>query len=127
MEIQYDNPNEVGMTGLLGMPSGYYSMHEAEVLVLLGTDFPYEHSCQRATRSYRWISIRIVWGVVPRYNWGLCGDVKDTLDELIPLIHQKEDDSFLREQLAKYEKVRENLRSAAACPGERREEYSQST
>lgn len=42
MEIQYDNPNEVGMTGLLGMPSGYYSMHEAEVLLLLGTDFPYE-------------------------------------------------------------------------------------
>ena len=41
MEIQYDNPNEVGMTGLLGMPSGYDSMHEAEVLVMLGTDFPY--------------------------------------------------------------------------------------
>ena len=48
---------------------------------------------------------------------GLCGDVKDTLDELIPLIHQKEDDSFLREQLAKYEKVRENLRSAATVRG----------
>lgn len=41
MEVQYDNPYEVGMTGLLGMPSGYYSMHEAEVLVMLGTDFPY--------------------------------------------------------------------------------------
>ncbi len=41
MEIQYENPYEVGMTGLLGMPSGYYSMHEAEVLLMLGTDFPY--------------------------------------------------------------------------------------
>ena len=41
MEIQYDNPNEVGMTGLLGMPSGYNSMHEAQILLLLGTDFPY--------------------------------------------------------------------------------------
>lgn len=41
MEVQYENPYEVGMTGLLGMPSGYYSMHEAEVLVMLGTDFPY--------------------------------------------------------------------------------------
>lgn len=39
--IQYDNPNEVGMTGLLGMASGYNSMHAADVLVLLGTDFPY--------------------------------------------------------------------------------------
>ena len=41
MEVQYENPYEVGMTGLLGMPSGYYSMHEAEVLLMLGTDFPY--------------------------------------------------------------------------------------
>lgn len=52
-----------------------------------------------------------------KIQMGLCGDVKDTLDELIPLIHQKEDDSFLREQLAKYEKVGENLRSAAAVRG----------
>lgn len=41
MEIQYDNPNEVGMTGLLGMPSGYESMQAADVLLMLGTDFPY--------------------------------------------------------------------------------------
>lgn len=42
MEINTINRTRMGMTGLLGMPSGYYSMHEAEVLVLLGTDFPYE-------------------------------------------------------------------------------------
>ena len=41
MEIQYDNPYEVGLTGLLGIPSAYQSMHECEMLVLLGTDFPY--------------------------------------------------------------------------------------
>src|SRR5258707_9638462 len=41
MGIQYDNPNEVGMTGLLGLPSAFHSMHEADLLVLLGTDFPY--------------------------------------------------------------------------------------
>lgn len=43
LEIQYDNPNEVGLTGLLGMPSGYDSMHEADVLLMLGTDFPYSN------------------------------------------------------------------------------------
>ena len=52
-----------------------------------------------------------------KIQMGLCGDMKDTLDELIPLIHQKEDNSFLREQLAKYEKVRGNLRSAATVRG----------
>src|SRR5512140_2429333 len=41
MAIQYDNPYEVGLTGLLGIPSAYHSMHECELLVLLGTDFPY--------------------------------------------------------------------------------------
>src|SRR6201996_167545 len=41
MSIQYNNPNEVGMTGLLGLPSAYHSMHEADLLILLGTDFPY--------------------------------------------------------------------------------------
>jgi pyruvate dehydrogenase (quinone) len=41
MGIQYDNPLEVGMTGLLGLPSAYHSMHEADLVLLLGTDFPY--------------------------------------------------------------------------------------
>jgi len=41
MAIQYKNPYEVGLTGLLGIPSAYHSMHESEVLLLLGTDFPY--------------------------------------------------------------------------------------
>lgn len=53
MEVQYDNPYEVGMTGLLGMPSGYYSMHEAEVLVMLGTDFPYSAFYPTISKSSR--------------------------------------------------------------------------
>ncbi len=117
MEIQYDNLNEVGMTGLLGMPSGYYSMHEAEVLVLLGTDFPYEAFMPESNTTVQVDINPNRLGRRAKIQMGLCGDVKDTLDELIPLIHQKEDDSFLREQLAKYEKVRENLRSAAAVRG----------
>ena len=117
MEIQYDNPNEVGMTGLLGMPSGYYSMHEAEVLVLLGTDFPYEAFMPESNTIVQVDINPNRLGRRAKIQMGLCGDVKDTLDELIPLIHQKEDNSFLREQLAKYEKVRENLRSAATVRG----------
>jgi len=41
MAIQYDNPYEVGLTGLLGFHQLINSMHECELLVLLGTDFPY--------------------------------------------------------------------------------------
>lgn len=117
MEIQYDNPNEVGMTGLLGMPSGYYSMHEAEVLVLLGTDFPYEAFMPEGNTI---VQVDINPGRLGRrakVRMGLCGDVKDTLTRLIPLIRRKDGDHFLREQLARYAKVKENLHASATVRG----------
>ncbi len=40
--IEYDNPFDVGMTGLLGFASGYKAIKEADALLLLGTDFPYQ-------------------------------------------------------------------------------------
>ena len=117
MEIQYDNPNEVGMTGLLGMPSGYYSMHEAEVLLLLGTDFPYEAFMPQNNTIVQ-VDIKANrLGRRAKIKMGLCGDVKDTLQELLPLVRQKTNDSFLREQLAHYDKVKRNLRSAAEVKG----------
>ncbi|NHI04530.1 Pyruvate dehydrogenase (quinone) [Candidatus Nitrosotalea sp. TS] len=40
--IEYDNPYDVGMTGLLGFSSGYYAMMDSDLLLMLGTDFPYQ-------------------------------------------------------------------------------------
>lgn len=117
LDIQYDNPNEVGMTGLLGMPSGYYSMHEAEVLLLLGTDFPYEAFMPQNNTIVQVDINPNRLGRRARIKMGLCGDVKDTLSELLPLIRQKTKDAFLREQLAHYEKVKSNLQSAAEVKG----------
>src|SRR5580700_6132608 len=39
--IEWDNPFDVGMTGLIGFSSGYYAMLDCDVLLMLGTDFPY--------------------------------------------------------------------------------------
>ena len=108
-EVQYDNPYEVGMTGLLGMPSGYYSMHEAEVLVMLGTDFPYS--------AFLPDDIKIVQvdikperlGRRAKVDLGLCGDVRSTLRALLPMLQQKKNDSFLRKQLKRYEGVKKDL------------------
>lgn len=76
MEIQYDNPNEVGMTGLLGMPSGYESMHEADVLLMLGTDFPYASFMPVHNRIIQ-IDIRPErLGRRAKIERGLCGDIK---------------------------------------------------
>lgn len=109
MEVQYDNPYEVGMTGLLGMPSGYYSMHEAEVLVMLGTDFPYSAFLPDDIKIAQ-IDIKAErLGRRAKVDIGLCGDVKSTLQALLPMLQQKKDDSFLLKQLKRYEGVKKDL------------------
>lgn len=118
MEVQYNNPYEVGMTGLLGMPSGYYSMHEAEVLIMLGTDFPYS--------AFLPTDIKIVQidlkaerlGRRSKVDIGLCGDVKTTLQALLPMLQTKTNDSFLRKQLKRYEGVKKDLEAYADEKGQ---------
>jgi pyruvate dehydrogenase (quinone) len=109
MDIQYDNANDVGMTGLLGLPSAYHSMHESDLLVLLGTDFPYTPFMPTDCKIVQ-VDIkpeRI--GRRAKVEVGLCGDVKDTLTALIPLITQNADDSFLKAQLDFYADVKKNM------------------
>ncbi len=109
MGIQHNNPNEVGMTGLLGLPSAYHAMHEADLVILLGTDFPYE--------SFMPVKNKIVQidvqaerlGRRARLELGLQGDIAPTIQALLPLIKEKNNDDFLTEQLMCYEKVKENL------------------
>lgn len=109
MGIQYDNPYEVGMTGLLGLPSAYHSMHESDLIILLGTDFPYvpfipqdKILVQIDTKPER-------LGRRAKLEMGLHGDIKSSLTSLIPLLERQEDDSFLKAQLKVYEKVKEHL------------------
>jgi pyruvate dehydrogenase (quinone) len=109
MSIQYDNPYEVGMTGLLGLPSAYHSMHESDLIILLGTDFPYvpfipqdKVLVQIDTRPER-------LGRRAKLEMGLHGDIKTSLAALIPLLDANNDDSFLNAQLKVYEKVKEQL------------------
>ena len=106
MEVQYENPYEVGMTGLLGMPSGYYSMHEAEVLLMLGTDFPYSAFLPDDIK----IDIKPErLGRRAKVDIGLCGDVKLSIQSLLRMLNPKTDDSFLLKQLKRYEGVKKDL------------------
>jgi pyruvate dehydrogenase (quinone) len=109
MAIQYDNPYEVGLTGLLGIPSAYHSMHECELLVLLGTDFPYT-SFMPVENKIVQIDIKPeTLGRRAKLEMGLCGDVKDTLQALMPMIEMKEDATFLKMQLKFYDEVKKKL------------------
>jgi len=109
MAIQYDNPYEVGLTGLLGIPSAYHSMHECELLVLLGTDFPYTPFMPVENKIVQ-IDIKPEnLGRRAKLDFGLHGDVKDTLQALLSKIKPKDDATFLNQQLEFYKEVKKKL------------------
>jgi pyruvate dehydrogenase (quinone) len=110
MDIQYDNPNEIGMTGLLGLPAAFHSMHESDLLILLGTDFPYT---QFMPTDCKIVQVDIKperLGRRAKVDMGLCGSIKDTLAALLPMLKQKADDSFLKAQLKVYAEVKEKMK-----------------
>ncbi|HEY4195040.1 MAG TPA: thiamine pyrophosphate-dependent enzyme [Mucilaginibacter sp.] len=109
MSIQPNNPYEVGMTGLLGLPSAYHSMHESDLVILLGTDFPYIPFLQTGNKIVQ-IDVKPEnLGRRAKLTMGLHGNIKDTLKALLPKLQEKKDDSFLKAQLHVYEKVKEHL------------------
>ena len=119
MDIQYDNPNEVGMTGLLGMPAAYHSMHESDLLLLLGTDFPYTPFMPADCRIVQ-VDIKPEHiGRRAKVDMGLCGSVKDTLTALLPLINKNADDSFLKVQLKFYAGVKQKMQTYVDDNGEK--------
>jgi len=110
MGMQYDNPYEVGMTGLLGLPSAYHSMHESDVVLLLGTDFPYTAFMPNKNKIIQVDERPERLGRRAKLELGLAGKIKDTIAALLPLIENKSDGSFLKAQLELYDKVKHHLR-----------------
>jgi pyruvate dehydrogenase (quinone) len=107
--IEYDNPYDVGMTGLLGFASGYKAICEAEVLLILGTDFPYR---QFYPDDARIIQVDIRGSHIGRrtpVDLGLLGTVKDTIVGLHPLLTPKHNRDHLERALRHYRKTRKSL------------------
>jgi len=96
--FDYDDPNVTGMTGLIGNPAGYHSVLDADVLVMLGTDFPYEWFLpENATIIQVDQSVERL-GRRAAVNISLLGTVQDTVSELLPFIEDKTDTTFLNKQ-----------------------------
>jgi pyruvate dehydrogenase (quinone) len=118
--VEYDNPNGVGMSGLLGWGAAYQAMHECDVLLLLGTDFPYE-SFMPATPKIAQIDIRAErLGRRARLDLGLCGDVKTTLQALLPLVQERVERGFLDAMLEQQTAARRKLRAYVDHVSQRR-------
>lgn len=111
--IEYDNPFDVGMTGLLGFASGYKAIKEADTLLILGTDFPYQQFYpEGATVIQVDIRGRNLGRRTP-IDLGLRGSVADTLAALQPLLRPKTDREHLDRSLRHYRKTRAQLDSLA--------------
>jgi pyruvate dehydrogenase (quinone) len=112
--IEHDNPYDVGMTGLLGFSSGYYAIMNCDLLLMLGTDFPYQQFYPPHAYVVQ-IDIRGEQiGRRTKVDLGLVGDIRDTLGALKPLILQKNDDKgHLKSSLDHYKNARKDLDSYA--------------
>jgi len=100
-----DNPYAVGLNGLLGNKSGFEAMHEADVLLMLGTDYPYSEFLPEKCKIIQ-IDIqpeRI--GRRAKVDYGFCGDIKSTLDELIPLLNTKTKSNYLDKMRALHQDI----------------------
>jgi pyruvate dehydrogenase (quinone) len=107
--VEYDNPYDVGMTGLLGFSSGYYAMMNCDTLLMLGTDFPYQ---QFYPENAKIIQIDLRGEQIGRrtkVDLGLVGDVRATLSALIPQLRAKSDEAHLNSSLKSYSEARKGL------------------
>jgi pyruvate dehydrogenase (quinone) len=99
--MEHDNPNAVGMTGLLGYGGAYNAIHEADLLLMLGTDFPFSEFLPGASvkkvqidKNPKHIGRRTA------LDLGLVGDIKSTVSALLPAVREKADGEFLARQIA---------------------------
>jgi pyruvate dehydrogenase (quinone) len=107
--IEYDNPFDVGMTGLLGFSSGYHAMMNCDLLLMIGTDFPYQQFFPKDATIVQ-IDVRgEQLGRRTKVDYGFVGDTKTTLRALRPKLNQNDNDKHLKASLAHYKNARKGL------------------
>jgi pyruvate dehydrogenase (quinone) len=120
--VEWENPYDVGMTGLIGFSSGYYAMLDCDLLLMLGTDFPYRQFYpQGAGVRIAQVDIRAAQiGRRAAVDLGVVGDVRTTIAALLPLLTAKRDATHLTQARNHYAKTRKALDDlAVGKPGKR--------
>ena len=107
--VEYNNPFDVGMTGLLGFSSGYHAMMNCELLLLIGTDFPYQQFYPKNATVVQ-IDVRgEQLGRRSKVDFGFIGDANTTLRALLPKLKQNAYEVHLVESVEHYRKARTGL------------------
>jgi pyruvate dehydrogenase (quinone) len=107
--VEWDNPYDVGMTGLIGFSSGYHAMMDCDTLLMLGTGFPYRQFFPTNATIVQLDLRPENLGLHCKIDLGLVGDVGATIEALLPRLKPNADRSHLDDGLANYAKAREGL------------------
>ncbi len=107
--LEWGNPNAVGMTGLSGWGGAYDAMHNCDLCLLLGTDFPFTDFLPSKPKKVQVDRRASIIGRRTELDLGLVGDMKDTLTALLPLIAQKSDRGHLSRAVETTEKWRKGM------------------
>lgn len=107
--VEYDNPFDVGMTGLIGFSSGYHAMLSCDTLVILGSNFPYRNFYPENAKIVQVDIDPTALGRRTPLTHGLVGGVKETVAALLPRLKRQENRRFLDKALKHYAKAREGL------------------
>lgn len=117
--VEWDNPYDVGMTGLIGFSSGYHAMESCDTLLMLGTDFPYRpfYPAKAKIAQIDWKGSQL--GHRAPLELGLVGTVKDTIKALLPRLQRQADRGFLENARKHYASARRGLDelAVASAPG----------
>lgn len=108
MHIQHDNPFDVGMNGLLGYGACYEASHEADLLILLGTDFPYNDWLPDGNVAQVDIKGENI-GRRAKVQYPVVGDVKSVIENILPHVEEKKNRKFLDKMLKEHAHLLETV------------------
>jgi pyruvate dehydrogenase (quinone) len=111
--VEPQNPYDVGLSGLLGMPAGYHALMDAEAVLMLGTDFPYRQFYPENARVVQVDNRPQHIGRRTRVEIGLGGDVAATLRLLLPLLSRKTDSAHLQAARQRHQEDDQHLAELA--------------
>jgi pyruvate dehydrogenase (quinone) len=108
--LEWDNPYHVGLTGLIGITSGYFAINDCDALLMLGTDFPYRQFYPEGKAQIAQVDVRPEQlGRRAPITLGVVGDVEATIDGLLPLLEAKQDPKHLDRAVEHFQKARKEL------------------